>query len=29
VDVPGSSGISSTNITLNPAKPTVFYRLKY
>ena len=29
VDVPGSSGISSTNITLNPAQPTAFYRLKY
>lgn len=29
VDVPGSTGISSTNITLNPTQPTVFYRLKY
>lgn len=29
VDVPGSTGISSTNITLNPTPPTVFYRLKY
>lgn len=29
VDVPGSSSITSTNITVNPALPTVFYRLKY
>ncbi|MCX6896593.1 MAG: hypothetical protein NTZ16_14085 [Verrucomicrobia bacterium] len=29
VDVPGSAGITSTNITVNPALPTVFYRLKY
>jgi len=29
VDVPGSTSINSTNITLNPAQPTVFYRLKY
>jgi len=28
VDVPGSTGISSTNITMDPSKPTVFYRLK-
>lgn len=29
VDVPGSSGMSSTNITLGGDVPTVFYRLKY
>jgi hypothetical protein len=29
VDVPGSSGMSSTNITLGTTVPTVFYRLKY
>jgi hypothetical protein len=29
VDVPGSTSITSTNITIDPAKPTVFYRLKY
>lgn len=28
VDVPGSTSITSTNITMDPAKPTVFYRLK-
>ena len=28
VDVPGSTSITSTNITVDPAKPTVFYRLK-
>lgn len=28
VDVPGSTGITSTNITVDPAKPAVFYRLK-
>jgi autotransporter-associated beta strand protein len=28
VDVPGSTGITSTNITMDPTKPTVFYRLK-
>jgi fibronectin-binding autotransporter adhesin len=28
VDVPGSTSIISTNITIDPAKPTVFYRLK-
>ena len=28
VDVPGSTAITSTNITVDPAKPTVFYRLK-
>ncbi len=29
VDVPGSTSISSTNITINPVQPTAFYRLKY
>jgi autotransporter-associated beta strand protein len=28
VDVPGSSSMSSTNITVDPAMPTTFYRLK-
>jgi autotransporter-associated beta strand protein len=28
VDVPGSTAINSTNITIDPTKPTVFYRLK-
>jgi autotransporter-associated beta strand protein len=28
VDVPGSTSITSTNITVAPSKPTVFYRLK-
>jgi autotransporter-associated beta strand protein len=28
VNVPGSTSITSTNITINPALPTVFYRLK-
>jgi autotransporter-associated beta strand protein len=28
-DVPGSATINSTNITIDPTKPTVFYRLKY
>ena len=27
-DVPGSTSITSTNIMVDPAKPTVFYRLK-
>ena len=27
VTVPGSSSVTSTNITINPANPTVFYRL--
>jgi hypothetical protein len=27
--VPGSSGITATNITIDPTKPTVFYRLVY
>ena len=29
VDVPGSTTITTTNIVVNPALPTVFYRLKY
>lgn len=29
VDVPGSTSQTSTNITIDPARPTVFYRLKY
>ena len=29
VRVPGSSSVTSTNITMNPANPTVFYRLVY
>jgi fibronectin-binding autotransporter adhesin len=29
VTVPGSSSITSTNITINPANPAVFYRLFY
>ena len=28
VDVPGSTSITSTNIMVDPTKPTVFYRLK-
>jgi autotransporter-associated beta strand protein len=28
VDVAGSSAVTSTNITLNPATPTAFYRLR-
>ncbi len=28
VDVPGSASITTTNITVNPALPTVFYRLR-
>jgi rhamnogalacturonan endolyase len=28
VNVPGTASITSTNITMDPAKPTVFYRLK-
>lgn len=28
VDVPGSASITATNITANPAVPTVFYRLR-
>ena len=29
VDVPGSSAVNSTNITVNPSMPATFYRLKY
>lgn len=29
VDVPGSGGITSTNIPINPATPSAFYRLRY
>jgi autotransporter-associated beta strand protein len=29
VTVPGTAGVTSTNITINPANPTVFYRLFY
>lgn len=29
VDLPGSTSLTSTNITINPAMPTVFYRLRY
>jgi autotransporter-associated beta strand protein len=29
VDVPNSTSFSSTNITVDPAMPTMFYRLKY
>lgn len=28
-DVPGSAAVNSTNITINPANPTVFFRLRY
>lgn len=28
VDVPGSANITSTNVTVNPTAPTVFYRLR-
>jgi hypothetical protein len=28
VDVPGSAATTSTNIVVNPALPTVFYRLR-
>ena len=27
--VPGSAGVTATNLTIDPARPTVFYRLKY
>ncbi len=27
VDVPGSTGLTSTTITVDPKQPTVFYRL--
>ncbi len=29
VDVTGTAGVTSTNIPINPATPTVFYRLRY
>lgn len=29
VDVPGSDSVTSTNITISPAKPTAFYRLRH
>jgi autotransporter-associated beta strand protein len=29
VDVSGSANVTSTNVTINPASPTVFYRLRY
>jgi hypothetical protein len=29
VDVPGSESITSTNIAVNPASPSVFYRLHH
>lgn len=29
VDVPGSASVTSVNIPINPAAPTVFYRLRY
>jgi len=29
VDVPGTAGVTATNITLNPASPTVFFRLRH
>ena len=28
-DVPGSSSVTATNMTMNPANPTVFFRLRY
>jgi hypothetical protein len=28
VDVPGSAGITSTNVTINPSVPSTFYRLR-
>ncbi|HTV43011.1 MAG TPA: autotransporter-associated beta strand repeat-containing protein [Candidatus Sulfotelmatobacter sp.] len=28
-DVPGSAFVTSTNMTINPSNPTVFYRLRY
>jgi fibronectin-binding autotransporter adhesin len=28
VDIPGSSGLTATNISVNPAAPAVFYRLR-
>jgi hypothetical protein len=29
VTIPGSDTMTSTNITINPAEPTVFYRMVY
>jgi fibronectin-binding autotransporter adhesin len=29
VDVAGTAGVTSTNVAINPAMPTVFYRLRY
>jgi hypothetical protein len=29
VDVPGTAAVTSTNITINPANPTVFFRLRH
>jgi hypothetical protein len=29
INVPGSAGVNSTNITVDPAKPAVFFRLVY
>lgn len=29
VDVPGTASVTSTNIAVNPANPTVFFRLRY
>ena len=29
VDVPGTASVTSTNIAINPASPTVFFRLRY
>jgi len=29
VDVPGSANVNSTNITVDPTKPTIFFRLVY
>jgi hypothetical protein len=28
LDVPGSTSVTSTNMTVDPAQPAVFYRLK-
>jgi hypothetical protein len=29
IDVPGSSSVTSITVTVNPANPVVFYRLRY
>jgi hypothetical protein len=29
VDVPGSASVTSVSIAINPANPTVFFRLRY